>query len=272
MSMLHIKNLNYSYGQKSALCALDLDFSEAALIGLFGHNGSGKSTLLKILSGLLAADSGQIYFHGTSVFNKRRFIASGFREIIGALFQTTSSDALLSLSDNLRYFASIMGIATKDIEGRVKEALVLANLSDQAEIRVKTLSHGMRRRLELYRTFMHRPKFIFLDEPTAGLDIEEAARFWRYIKDYQENEKALVLCATHYPLELEHCHEVVMMSNGSIIAKETSAKLSEELDHWRYEVDIDHKGDVRALKFVRADLGESYEARVPTKEDAHAHL
>lgn len=261
MSVINIKNLAYSYGNKTVLGKINLDFSEPMLVGLFGHNGSGKSTLLKILSALLSCQEGEINFYGSNSLDKNGFIASKFRHMIGALFQTTSSDALLSASDNLRYFTNMMGVNKKDEDELLNNTLMLANLKAEKDQRVKTLSHGMRRRLEIYRTFMHKPKLVFLDEPTAGLDVQECERFWSFIKDYQKQEKALILCATHYPLELEYCDSVVMMHEGLVIAQENARQLSEETNHWRYEYDLDAQGEIRSIYFARADLTEAYEER-----------
>jgi len=260
VSMLGIKNLSYSYKNKTALSALNLIFNEPALVGIFGHNGCGKSTLFKILSGLFRVDSGELYFLGQPATDARGCIKTSLRPHIGALFQEPSSDAMLTLRDNMRYFSMMMGLDKKNEAFHVSETLELANLSLLADRRVKTLSSGMRRRLELYRTFMHKPQLVFLDEPSAGLDTSESGKFLSFVKDYQKRERALVLMATHHPHELEHCDEVVMMSAGAVIEHERPGILRNELDHWRYEVELDPQGDIRALAFMRADLGDAYAA------------
>lgn len=257
--MLRLKNLSYHYKNKAALRDINLEMTEPGIVGIFGHNGSGKSTLLKILCGLLPVDKGEVEFFKKPALDGQRRVKASLREHIGTLLQCTSSDSMLTVRDNLLFFAKMMAIETKNHSDLIKDTLRHANLIHEHNHRVKTLSYGTRRRMELYRTFMHKPKLVFLDEATAGLDTSECSRFLSYLRDYQVKEQALILMATHNPYELELCDQVLMLLEGSILLEEKPEQLFKDLNHWHYDVKLDQKGEVRSLSFIRPDLSEVYE-------------
>jgi ABC-2 type transport system ATP-binding protein len=236
--MLNITNLSYNYKNLAALTNINLSFSRPSLIGLLGHNGSGKSTLLKILGASMAVQSGEISIFGTNALDKHGFIAASKRSFLGVVFQSTSSDLALSARDNLRYFARLMNIARKDQEFVVNKFLNLATLTDRSQEALKKLSHGMRRRLEVYRAFMHKPKILLLDEPTESLDSYESARFLDFVKNYAMSEQALVILATHKSQELECCDKIIMLHQGAKISESTPKELLANLNFVKVEVSI----------------------------------
>jgi ABC-2 type transport system ATP-binding protein len=257
--MLCLREISYCYGQNRALKSFSLHCQKPGLIGFFGHNGSGKTTLFNVLSATKSCQKGEIHIFGEPALDKNRFIAKRFRCILGILMQGTSSDAQLSALANLAFYAELMGISKEHQSSSIAATLALSRLEDKALEPLKSYSHGMRRRLELYRTFMHKPKILLLDEPTAGLDVEEIERFFDFAREYQEREQALILFSTHHAAELERCDRVVMIKDGALIAEESTDKLIENLDYWRYEVALDHAGIPKALSFRRADLAEHYQ-------------
>lgn len=231
--MLECADLNYYYGSSHRLKGVSFGAASGSLLGLFGHNGCGKSTLLKMLGGSLPVKSGNVmFFKGVAIGNDG-YVLFRFRKNMGVLFQDTSSDEKLSAFDNLVYGARLMGLSRSSEDDLVKKTLRLANLSERAHDQVKKLSGGMRRRLELYRTFLHRPKIVLLDEPTAGLDVLETARFFSFLKDYQRETGATVLLSTHRPDELMHCDRVIMLVEGRMKADRTPLDMLKDLDYLR---------------------------------------
>jgi ABC-2 type transport system ATP-binding protein len=239
--MLEINNVNYSYKSLRALKDINLSFLKAGLIGLLGHNGCGKSTLLKILGASFSCKQGSIRIDGDNALDSYGFIKSHLRSRLGVLFQGSSSDNSLCVRDNLLYFAKLMGLPRQSHAQLGADFLKHSQLNDRADEPVKKLSEGMRRRLELYRTFMHKPSILLLDEPTEGLDFLETARFLEFLSKYIKEERALVIMATHRAVELEHCDQIVMMHEGSIIAEQSPHSLLKALDYTHVEVTLKNK-------------------------------
>jgi ABC-2 type transport system ATP-binding protein len=231
--VLSCTDLEYSYGPRRRLKGISFSANAGALIALFGHNGCGKSTLLKLLSGVLPVQKGSVSLEMQSALNPEGYLRHDLRARIGVLFQGTSSDEKLSAADNLKYAASLMGVPTAKINEKIEWALLQSGLKEHAYVPVKKLSGGMRRRLELYRTFLHRPQLVLLDEPTAGLDILEARRFFSFLKNYQNDTNALVIMSSHHPDELLACHEVIMMHEGEICAQGSPVVMLNKLDYLR---------------------------------------
>jgi ABC-2 type transport system ATP-binding protein len=227
--MLNCSNLNFSYGKTPVLKNIDLSFNPAQTIGLIGSNGSSKSTLLNLLGGLLLWQKGELYFDNKNViFNKTT--TQDLRIKTGFLMQSFSSDEKITPYDNLLYTAKIYGIKKNLIAKKIEETLELANLQENALIQTKKLSIGMRRRLELYRTFMHEPQLVLLDEPTASLDSKESQKFFDFLYNYQRKHQSITIIATHKPSEALICDMVIMMHKGEIIAQDSPHKFLEKLD------------------------------------------
>jgi len=237
-NMLVVNNLNYNFKLFCVLQNISFTLPDASLVGLLGPNGCGKTTLLKILGASYPCQSGEIQWWGKNALDSSGIIKQDLRREIGLLFQNTSSDPVLSVWDNLKYFAKLMTITSKFHEKIIHETLDLANLSDRAFMPVKYLSHGMRRRLEIYRAFMHKPKLLLLDEPTEGLDFEETAKFWAFVKEYITRERALVILATHRAPELEYCDQIIMLHEGEKIAQSSPQELLATLNYFHVEVTL----------------------------------
>lgn len=229
--MLCVSKLDFFYGSHQRLKQVSFTLNQGERLGIFGHNGSGKSTLLKLLSAALPVKHGAVRFLGEDALGSDGYFKRELRTLVGVLFQGTSSDDKLSSWDNLIYFSQLMGVA--DASSKVQQILDNAQLTSRAHEAVKKLSGGMRRRLELYRTFLHQPMMLVLDEPTAGLDVKEAGRFFSYLTTYQQNTGAAVIMATHNPDELMSCDRVIMMKDGAVIQEGVPHLLVSQLDYVR---------------------------------------
>lgn len=228
--------LEFSYGQKKCL---DISFRfMKGIYGLFGRNGSGKTTLLRILGGSLPVKKGSVKISGLNALGPDGYVRADVKKNFGILFQETSSDEKLSLKDNLFYSALLMGVDKSKINSLIKETLDRAGLSLRASEPVKKLSGGMRRRLELYRTFMHEPKILLLDEPTTGLDVKEISRFSSFLREYQQRTDALVIISSHNPEELLVCERVLFLAEGALLADSSPETLLKSLDFLRLSVKL----------------------------------
>lgn len=228
--MLSCKNISFSY-EKAVLHNINLDINSKEIIGLMGSNGCAKSTLLGLLGGLIRWQKGDLLFNQQKVIDeKTKSTNKNFRQLVGFLMQTFSSDEKITVYDNLSYAARVYNVDKKNIQYKVQEALEHANLKNVALEPVKKLSIGMRRRLELYRTFMHQPKIVFLDEPTSSLDHKESEYFFGFITDYVKKNNCLSIIATHSSNEGMICNKLAMMKEGRIIAYDTPKNYLQKLD------------------------------------------
>jgi ABC-2 type transport system ATP-binding protein len=228
--MLECKNLEFSYGPVKRLKNISFDLTPG-IFGLFGQNGSGKSTLLKILGGSLPAQKGHIKIHGQNALGPDSYVQAHLRKNFGILFQENSSDEKISVRHNLFYASLLMGVNKNKINSLIDDVLILSGLKDRAHDPVKKLSGGMRRKLELYRTFIHRPKILLLDEPTAGLDVEETEKFQRFLCDYQEKNQSLVIISSHNPRDFISTKRILLISSGIILADSSLDKLLSNLNY-----------------------------------------
>lgn len=246
--MLDCQRLDFSYGAVKRLHDVSFCSLRGQLTALFGHNGSGKSTLLKMLGASLPILTGHVRFDQQSIIDADGYISTEFRPKIGVLFQSTSSDEKLSCFDNLLYAAKLLGISSANRLEKVHLALEQAGLADRAHEPVKKLSLGLRRRLELYRTFMHNPQLVLLDEPTASLDVLESAKFFAFLKSYQQKNNAVILISSHRAEEILHCDQVLMMKNGRISATGSPQNMLNHLNYFCCTFLLDHKADLISFK------------------------
>ena len=159
---------------------------------------------------------------------------------MGVLFQNSSSDEKLTVLDNLVFSARLYGLDATQALAQAHEALVFASLIDRAKDAVKKLSVGLRRRLELYRCFMHKPQLVLLDEPTAGLDVAEIKKFLVFLKHYQVTNQAAIIMASHHADELLVADHVVMMKEGRVLEQGTPFAMLRRLDYLRCSFVLDN--------------------------------
>ena len=187
------------------------------VVGLLGPNGSGKSTLLAVIAGLAPLQHGELRFRGRAASARDR----DFREALGVVFQSPSLDGKLSARENLNLAAMMRGYRPDERTERVATALRAADLEDRGGDLVKTLSGGMRRRLDLSRAMLHDPALLLADEPTAGLDEPSFRRFWSQLDALRRARGTAVLVATHSPAEAERCDRLLFLVDGAVRADDT---------------------------------------------------
>ena len=222
---LKVEKLKKTYS--NGLLALDgvsLDVEVGRFFGLLGPNGAGKTTLINSVVSLARPDSGRVEVFGRDAFMEFREA----RRMIGVSPQEINLDKFLTVEETLLYHAGYYGVERRKAEERASEMLERFELTGRREQRVNTLSGGMKRRVLFARALMHDPKILFLDEPTAGVDIELRYKLWEYIRELNRGGLTILL-TTHYLEEAEElCEEIALINDGRIAAQGTSAVLKKE--------------------------------------------
>lgn len=216
--VLEATGLKKAFRQRQALAGLDLSVPRGQVYGLVGPNGAGKTTLIRILCGLLRPDAGQVHVLGWRVPSARIQAQIGYMPQEIALYED------LSVMQNLRFFGELYDLPRTQIRERAEELLALVELSDRAEQRVGSLSGGMQRRASLAVSLLHKPRLLFLDEPTAGVDPRLRRSFWDHFFALAEEDVALIV-TTHLMEEAERCHVVGLLSRGRLLAEGTPQQL-----------------------------------------------
>ncbi|QQD17879.1 ATP-binding cassette domain-containing protein [Spongiibacter nanhainus] len=208
---LAISNISYDYGNQAALNAVTFAIAPGQFFGLLGPNGAGKSTLMALLTRLLKPTSGDIQVFSRSLSAQPSAIMSD----IGVVFQQSTLDLDLSVLQNLNYHGALHGLSARDTYIRVSDELHRFGLQNKRHARVRELNGGHRRRIELARAMLHRPKLLLLDEPTAGLDIESRAALNRHVRQLCEDHNIAVLWTTHLIEELETRDPLLILDRGT---------------------------------------------------------
>lgn len=240
MAVIEAYKLTKNYAEKSALDGLDLCIEEGEVFGLLGPNGAGKTTAIKILATLLKPTSGSAKVNGFDILRE----SAQVRKSIGIVFQEPSSDELLTGYENLKLHALIYGLPRNEVEKIISEVLELVELADRKNDQVKQYSGGMRRRLEIARGLMHKPRILFLDEPTLGLDPRGREKMWEYIKRLVEELKMTILLTTHYMDEADFLADRVgIIDYGKIVMLDSPSALKKSIG-----------GDLVTIKTQAPDL------------------
>ena len=222
--ILDIKLLSKSYGPIKALNEVSFSLSEGEYASLLGPNGAGKTTLFQILTGLFVSEKGNALINN---FNMRNQAINALAHI-GVVFQQITLDMDLTVMENLKFHSNLHGINDKEFNKRVIVELEQVNLSDRINDKVRALSGGQKRRVELARSLLHKPKLLLLDEPTVGLDPQSRRNLLDYIIKLKEERKMAVLWATHLVDEAEKADTVIILDKGQIIKKDTPENITKE--------------------------------------------
>ena len=209
---ISIETVSYAYGRTPALEEVSLTVDAGQFTALLGPNGAGKSTLVALLTGLFVPDSGRI-----AILN--RDIAHQPKEALarmGIVFQTQTLELDLSVHQNMRYFAALHGMGARATDERIDICLTRMGLSERRGERVRNLNSGHRRRLEIARALLHRPKVLLLDEPTVGLDVSSRSAIVEHVHGICREEAITVLWATHLVDEVWPQDRVAVLHQGRI--------------------------------------------------------
>jgi ABC-2 type transport system ATP-binding protein len=218
---VEIDGVTKRYGRTLALDNVGFDVKGNELFALLGPNGAGKTTLLHILCTILKPDSGTARINGIDVI---KHPLAG-RRSLGVVFQEPSLDDRLTVYENLNFHGLVYGVPAAQRRSRIDEMLKLVELHDWRGRQVRSLSSGMKRRLEIARALVHDARILFLDEPTVGLDAQSRERVWQYLRRLRAERDLTVIVTTHYIEEVEGCDRVCIIDHGHVLAIDAPAAL-----------------------------------------------
>src|SRR3954469_24926039 len=213
-SAIRLRGFVKRFGALTAVDGLDLDVPYGACVGLLGPNGAGKSTTMKALTAQVIADEGELEVMGYRLPGDSKQA----RAEMGVVPQLDNLDVSLTVEQNLIVFTHLYRVPKADRKDAIERTLGIANLGERRHSKVDELSGGMRRRLLIARSLLHRPRLLLLDEPTVGLDPQVRQELWALI-DRLRSEGVSILMSTHYIEEAERlCDQVTIMSHGKAVA------------------------------------------------------
>ncbi|HHF55715.1 MAG TPA: ATP-binding cassette domain-containing protein [Thermoplasmatales archaeon] len=225
MPAIEVRNLVKRFGSIVAVNGISLEIEYGEIFALLGPNGAGKTTTISILATLLKPTSGEAKINGYDVVKE----AAKVRQSIGIVFQDPSLDDRLTARENLDIHGRLYHMSREERHRRIEEVLEMVELLDRADSIVKTFSGGMRRRLEIARGLMHKPKVLFLDEPTLGLDPQTRRHIWEYVEKLRD-EGVTVLLTTHYMEEADYLADrIAIIDAGKIVAEGTPSELKDSV-------------------------------------------
>ncbi len=277
-SIIEVKNLikRYKKADKNAVDDISFDVKEGEFFAFLGPNGAGKTTTISILTTTLSKTSGSVTIAG---FDTEKH-SSKVRQNVGIIFQNPSLDLNLTAEENIRFHSvlyglysfapsfSLMPIAYRK---RVEELAEVLDLGKDIFKPISSFSGGMKRKLEIIRSLMHKPKVLFLDEPTVGLDPLSRKNLWEYLVQVRKTEKTTVFLTTHYLDEAEGADRICVINHGKIVALGTPGKIKQDLIEEYIEIDAkDRKkltAELQKKKFKFAGEGPF----TINLEDSQAH-
>ncbi|MDR1722709.1 MAG: ABC transporter ATP-binding protein [Tannerella sp.] len=219
--MIEVENIYKSFGDVHAVRGISLNIKAGEYVALLGPNGAGKTTTVEMMEGLRMPDSGSITIEGMNWKKHEREL----RRIIGLSLQETRFTEKLSVVETLRLFASFFDMDNR----RVEEVIVLTGLEDKRKAFVGTLSGGQRQRLALAVALLNRPRILFLDEPTTGLDPHSRLDLWNILKTLKDEGYTTLILTTHYMEEAESlCDHIIIVDNGVILREGALGELLAE--------------------------------------------
>jgi ABC-2 type transport system ATP-binding protein len=231
-SAVAIEDVNHSYGPRRALDDVTFAIAPATFAVLLGLNGAGKSTLFSLITRLYAVQRGHIRVFGHDVGHD----PGEALRLIGVVFQARTLDLDLSVMQNLTYHAALHGIGKREGQARADEVLARIALAERANDKVRNLSGGQMRRVEIARALLHRPRLLVLDEPTVGLDIKSRANILEHVRRLVAEDGVSVLWATHLIDEVAADDDVIVLHQGRVLAHGAASRVVAAAD----------AGDIRA--------------------------
>ena len=223
--IIDVQTLVKKFGDLTAVDGVSFTVGAGEIFGFLGPNGAGKSTTIKILATLLKPTSGRATLAGADVVQRPYEV----RQAIGLVFQDPSLDNRLTADENLKFHAMLYGLPADLFKSRADDVLKMVDLLDRRSSLVMTFSGGMKRRLEIARGLLHRPKVLFLDEPTLGLDVQTRIAIWQHVRRLRTEVGTTVFMTTHYMDEAENCDRIAIIDHGRIQAVDTPAALKQRI-------------------------------------------
>ena len=241
---VEIENVIKKFGDFTAVNGISLKIKNGEIFGILGPNGAGKTTTINMILGLLNPSKGRIIVNGNDVVRSGIEIKSQ----IGLMTQETVVESDLTARENLEIFARLYHVPANEMDGRIKEALEESELTNFADKKAGTFSGGMKRRLELVKSMIQKPRILILDEPTTGLDIQNRVNMWEHIKELN-NEGVTIILTTQYLEEADElCERIAIIDHGKIKAIGTPSELKKIAGAGRIlEIVVENNADAIAV-------------------------
>ena len=219
---ISVENIVKRYGDFEAVAGITFDVADGEIFGLLGPNGAGKSTLIRMMTTLTPATAGRAIIAGHDVARE----PDAVRRTIGVIPQALTSDIDLTVEENLSIYAKLYEVSKAERERNIDELLGAVDLLKWRHAQTKTLSGGMRRRLEIARGLVHNPRIFFLDEPTTGLDPVSRVAVWEMLNHLKNTRQLTMLITTHYMDEADRlCDRIAIVDHGKLVALDTPMAL-----------------------------------------------
>src|SRR5437868_7224179 len=233
-SAVYVEGVVKRFGKTTALAGVDLDVEEATVFGLLGPNGAGKTTRVRVLGTLRTLDAGRAEVFGRDFVHD----AAGVRELLGLTGQFAAVDEMLTGRENLQMFGRLFDLSAADARRRANELLERFDLADAADRPARTYSGGMRRRLDLASSLLTRPRVLFLDEPTTGLDPRSRNEIWTIVRELVREGTTLLLTTQYLEEADELADRIAVIDHGRVIAEGTGHELKERIGGQILEVEL----------------------------------
>lgn len=263
-NIIEISHLNKTFGEVKAVQDLSFQVRDGELFAFLGVNGAGKSTTINIMCGQLPKDTGSVYIGGTDLDTD----PDSIKRSLGVVFQNSVLDKDLSVRDNLQSRAALYGITGKDFKERLAELAKLLEFENLLKRTVGKLSGGQRRRVDIARALIHRPKILILDEPTTGLDPQTRNILWKVVGDLRKNEGMTVFLTTHYMEEAADADYVVILDSGKIVAEGTPLTLKNTYTGDFITIYGAEEEQIRKLGAPYKTIRDAYRISVPNTAEA----
>src|ERR1700759_1553487 len=247
----HVEGVVKRVGTTLALAGVDLDVQEATVFGLLGPNGAGKTTLVRVLATLLTPDAGRAEVFGRDVVHD----AAGVRELLGLTGQFAAVDEMLTGRENLEMFGRLFDLSAADARRRPTELLERFDLADAADRQARTYSGGMRRRLDLASSLLTRPRVLFLDEPTTGLDPRSRIEIWTVVRELVRDGTTLLLTTQYLEEADQLAEQIAVIDHGRVIAQGTGSELKDRVGGQILEVELASAAERDKARAALAGIG-----------------
>ncbi len=257
---VEIDSIIKKFGDFTAVNGISLKIRKGEIFGILGPNGAGKTTTINMILGLLSPSSGRIIVNGMDVAKA----GSEIKSEIGLMTQETVVESDLTARENLDIFARLYHVPMAEMQGRIKEALAEAELTNFADKKAGTFSGGMKRRLELVKPMLQKPRILILDEPTTGLDIQNRVNMWGHIKELNKEGVTIILTTQYLEEADELCERIAIIDHGKIKAIGTPSELKKIAGAGRIlEIIVENNADAGAVaSFLKTGFKLSPEVKL----------
>ena len=235
-AFIEVNALTRYFGKTKAVDAMSFSISKGEVCAFLGPNGAGKTTTIKMMTGLLEPDSGQILYEKIENHPSRHDL----RRLIGVVPQHNNVDKELTAVENLKVHGLLYNMRGASLKEAIDESLEFSGLTEHRDKPASKLSGGMKRKLVIARALMHKPKILFLDEPTVGLDPLSRRKMWSFLNKINKKRNCTIFLTTHYIEEAERLSDrVILIDNGKIITQGTTESLKKNLGQYVLEIETD---------------------------------